>query len=184
LIDDMTALSEWVNFYVIVGSAAGALIGLQFVVMTLIANMPITRSSAHAGDTFTTPTVVHFGVVLLLSAIVCAPWKEIATVAVLWGLVGLVGVVYVVLVGRRLRLQTTYQAVFEDRLFHVLLPFTAYAILAVSACAAYSHPRPALFLVGTAALLLLFIGIHNAWDIITYHVFVMGPKQKEAKRHE
>jgi len=31
----MTALGEWENFYVIVGSSVGALIGLQFVVMTL-----------------------------------------------------------------------------------------------------------------------------------------------------
>ena len=69
----MTALSGWTNFYVIVGSAAGALIGLQFVVMTLIANMPLTRVDAHAGNAFTTPTVVHFGVVLLLSAVACAP---------------------------------------------------------------------------------------------------------------
>jgi len=37
----MNPLGTWQNFYVIVGSSAGALIGLQFVVMTLIANMPI-----------------------------------------------------------------------------------------------------------------------------------------------
>jgi hypothetical protein len=171
LINDMTALDGWGNFYVLVGSSAGALIGLQFVVMTLIASMPITRGDAQAGDAFTTPTVVHFGVVLLLSAVAVAPWNEIASAAVLWGLVGLIGVVYVVLVARRLRLQTAYQAVFEDRLFHVLLPFAAYAMLAVSSCAAYSYPRPALFVVGAAALLLLFIGIHNAWDIVTFHVF-------------
>src|SRR4051794_39556876 len=158
----MTALSGWENFYVIVGSSAGALIGLQFVVMTLIANMPITRGDAQAGDAFGTPTVAHFGVVLLLSAVGCAPWHGIAAVAVLWGLMGLGGVVYVVLVARRLRLQTAYQAVFEDWLFHVLLPFAAYALLAGSACAAYSYPRPALFLVGAAVLLLLFSGIHNA----------------------
>src|SRR5258708_1086329 len=65
----MTALSGWENFYVIVGSSAGALIGLQFVVMSLLAGMALTRDDAHAGDTFTTPTVVHFGVVLLLSAV-------------------------------------------------------------------------------------------------------------------
>ncbi len=183
MIDDMTALSGWENFYVIVGSSAGALIGLQFVVMTLIANMPISRGLAPAGDTFTTPTVVHFGVVLLLSAAVSAPWGGIATVAVIWGLVGLIGGVYVVLVTRRLRLQTAYQAVFEDWLFHVLLPFTAYAMLALSACAAYSHPRSALFLAGAAALLLLFIGIHNAWDLVTYHVFVKRPEQRETERH-
>ena len=180
----MTALSGWTNFYVIVGSAAGALIGLQFVVMTLIANMPLTQVDTHAANAFTTPTVVHLGVVLLLSAVACAPWNEIVTVAALWGLVGLTGTAYVVLVGRRLQSQTTYQTVFEDRLFHVLLPLTAYALLAVSACAAFSYPRPALFLAGTVVLLLLFISIHNAWDIITYHVFVKGREQKEAERHQ
>src|SRR5207253_10016355 len=111
VIDDMTALSGWQNFYVIVGSSAGALIGLQFVVMTLIANMPITRGDAQAGDAFTTPTVVHFGAVLLLSAVVSAPWDGIAAVAVLWGLMGFGGAVYVVLVARRLRSQTAYRAV-------------------------------------------------------------------------
>ena len=66
----MTALAGWENFYVIVGSSAGALIGLQFVVMTLIANLPLTRGDAQAGDSFTTPTVVHFATVLLLAAVV------------------------------------------------------------------------------------------------------------------
>ena len=99
----MTDLSGWANFYVIVGSSAGALIGLQFVVMTLIANIPLTQGDAQAGDTFTTPTVVHFGVVLLLSAVGSAPWGGIAAVAVLWGLVGLSGGAYVVLMARRLR---------------------------------------------------------------------------------
>jgi hypothetical protein len=183
LIDDMTPLDGWEDFYVIVGSSAGALIGLQFVVMTLIAEMPIARVDAQAGDAFTTPSVVHFGVVLLLSAVVSAPWNGIETVAALWGLVGLSGVVYVVLVARRLRTQTAYQAVFEDWLFHVLLPSVSYALLAVSAWVAYSHPRPALFLVGAAALLLLFIGIHNAWDIVTYQVFVKRREQREAERH-
>ena len=178
----MMALSGWENFYVIVGSSAGALIGLQFVVMTLIANLPIARGEAQAGDAFSTPSVVHFAVVLLLSAVGCAPWDGIAAIAVLWGLVGLGGVVYVVVVARRLRQQTAYQAVFEDRLFHVLLPFAAYAVLAVSACAAYSHPRPALFLVGAAALLLLFIGNHNAWDIIRYHVFEARREQRDDQR--
>ena len=69
---DMTALTGWENFYVIVGSSAGALIGLQFVVITLIADMPIAVGQAQAGDAFATPTIVHFGAVLLLSAISAA----------------------------------------------------------------------------------------------------------------
>jgi uncharacterized membrane protein len=68
----MTTLDGWENFYVIVGSSAGALIGLQFVVITLIAERPALRM-AEASAAFATPSVVHFGVVLLLSAIVSVP---------------------------------------------------------------------------------------------------------------
>jgi hypothetical protein len=182
LLDAMTELDGWGDFYSLVGSSAGALIGLQFVVLTLIAGMPLTRVDAQAGNAYTTPTVVHFGAVLLLSAAGSAPWNGIAALAALWGVVGLGGVVYVVLVARRLHPQAVYQPVFEDWLFHVLIPFASYAMLAASACAAYSQPRPALFLVGAAALLLLFTGIHNAWDLIAYHVFVKSPKEREAER--
>src|SRR5437764_10854452 len=157
----MTPLAEWNNFYVIVGSSAGALIGLQLVVIALIADMPAAHADAQAGDAFSTPSVVHFGVVLLLSAVVSAPWHEISPVSVVWGLVGLSGIVYAVVVARRLRVQTAYRPVFEDWLFHVLLPLAAYAMLAGAAFAAQSYTRPALFTVAAAALLLLFVGIHN-----------------------
>jgi hypothetical protein len=48
---------------------------------------------------------------------------------------------------------------------------------------AHSHARPALFVVGAATLLLLFVGIHNAWDAVTYHVFVNRRGQREAERN-
>jgi len=166
----MTELAGWDSFYVIVGSAAGALIGLQFVVMTLIAERPPLRAS-EAGAAFATPTIVHFGAVLLLAALLRAPWHAVTVAAALWGLVGLGGAVYAAITARRMRMQTTYQPEFEDWLFHVLLPMTAYATLAISAFAAHSRTREALFGVGAAALLLLFAGIHNAWDAVAYHVF-------------
>ena len=167
----MLEFAEWDSFYVIVGSAAGALIGLQFVVLTLIAERPPLRA-ADAGAAFATPTIVHFGTALLLSAILRAPWQAVTPVAALWGFVGLSGAVYTGIVARRMRAQTAYRPVREDWLFHCVLPVAAYAILALSAFAALSHTREALFGVGTAALLLLFIGIHNAWDGIAYHVLV------------
>jgi len=37
----LSTLAHWANFYVIVGSSAGALTGLQFVVMTLVAQLTI-----------------------------------------------------------------------------------------------------------------------------------------------
>ena len=167
----MSELTEWNSFYVITGSSAGALIGLQFVVLTLISQRPPKRVS-DAGAAFSTPSVVHFAVVLLLSAVASAPWHSLAGITVLWGFVGIGGTLYTVIVTRRLRVQDLYRPVFEDWLCHVLLPLAAYAILAVSSFVAHSYLRPALFLVGTSALGLLFVGIHNAWDGVTYHVFV------------
>jgi VIT1/CCC1 family predicted Fe2+/Mn2+ transporter len=40
------------------------------------------------------------------------------------------------------------------------------------------HAREALFGMGAAVLLLLFVGIHNAWDAVAYHVLVGRPNSK------
>lgn len=176
----MTPLPSWENFYVIVGSSAGALIGLQFVVIALLADMPVRRGQEQAGEAFGTPTVVHFGMALLLSAILSAPWHRNAPAIILWGLAGVCGVVYQIIVLRRMLVQTLYKPVFEDWLFHALLPLAAYATLAGSAFPARFHAVQALFAVAAAALLLLFIGIHNAWDAVTYHVYSRKPEQRDA----
>jgi hypothetical protein len=83
----------------------------------------------------------------------------------------------VLVVVRRMRSQTVYRPAGEDWWFHAVLPFLAYALLAVSAWAARAHERESLFGVGAATLLLLLIGIHNAWDAVTYHVLAQQPKK-------
>lgn len=176
----MTELARWTNFYVIVGSSAGALIGLQFVVMALVADLPRTAAQAQAGHAFATPNIIHFGTVLLLSAVVCAPWQAMSPATLIFGTVGLCGVAYSVIVTRRLWIQSSYKPVFEDWMFHCFLPFAAYITLAVSAYAVHLRAYIPMFGVGAAALLLLFVGIHNAWDAATYHVFVVRPKRDAA----
>jgi hypothetical protein len=175
----MTPLSGWENFYVIVGSSAGALIGLQFVVITLIADMPLGRDAAQAGDAFATPTIVHFSAVLLLAAIISMPWHGLLSAAIAWGVLGAGGIVYQILVVRRMRRQTAYKPEREDWIFHVLLPFVAYIALSSCAVDARSGAGVSLYGVAASALLLLFIGIHNAWDAVTYHVFVQRRKQQD-----
>jgi hypothetical protein len=171
----MMALKEWESFYVIVGSSAGALMGLQFVVMTLIAERPVKPTEA-LGKALATPTIVHFAAVLLLSSVLSAPWRGVPAFA--WGLVGSAGVVYASIVAWRIKAQREYKPEFEDWLFHVLLPFFAYALLAGSAFAARSNLHEALFGVAAAAALLLFDGIHNAWDSVTYHIFTRKPGER------
>ncbi len=179
----MTELSEWDSFYLIVASAAGALIGLQFVVMTLVADRP-HNALPEAGAAFATPTIIHFGTTLLLSALLRAPWHATTIPAFLWGVIGLSGIIYTMIVTRRIRKLAAYRADLEDWLFHVGLPTASYAILALSSLAAHAYLHEVLFGVGGAALLLLFVGIHNAWDAVAYHVFVNIRKANAESRRD
>jgi hypothetical protein len=165
------AFAGWDSFFFMVGSSAAGLIGLTFVVLTLLAERPL-RGVAEAGAAFLTPTIVHFGVALLLSAVLLAPWQTVAVPAALLGIIGFGGMVYVGIIPIRIRRQKVYRPELEDWLFHVALPFAAYAVLVLSSFATPSHVSGALFGVGAASLLLLFIGIHNAWDNVAYHVFI------------
>jgi hypothetical protein len=102
------ALSQWENFYIIVGSSAGALTGLQFVVMALAAE---TESNTDTGevDAFGTPTIVHFCAVLFVSAILSMPWPEISEAAIVAGISGALGVGYTLIVIRRARGTKNYK---------------------------------------------------------------------------
>jgi hypothetical protein len=108
--------------------------------------------------------------VLVLSAALIAPWHALGSVVMVLTIAALLGLAYVAIVVRRMVRQTAYKPVFEDWLFHVALPSAAYLTLGGSGLAARSHLRDALFGVGVSALLLLFIGIHNAWDAVVWHV--------------
>ena len=160
-------LSLWESFYVIVGSSAGALTGLQFVVIALVAESE-ARTGAREIEAFGTPTVVHFCAVLLISAILSAPWPGLSGAAISVGISGAFGIVYSLIVARRARRTTNYKPVLEDWIWHAALPFIAYVIVFVAAALLTRRHVPALFAIGASALLLLFIGIHNAWDTVTY----------------
>jgi hypothetical protein len=82
-----------------------------------------------------------------------------------------------------MRTQTAYKPVFEDWLFHFWLPMAAYATLAISGYAAPTKASEALFGVAAGALLLLFIGIHNAWDAVTYHVIAITRNKAGGEEH-
>jgi hypothetical protein len=167
--EQMTPLpfAAWETFYVIMGSSAGALTGLMFVVIVFVADF---RGSQPQIAAFATPTVVHFSAVLLLSAILSAPWPAISDARLALGACGAWGVGYLLIVLRRARWQAGYTLVFEDWLFHTALPLAAYAGVLAAAAGLPRHPTLFLFVIGGAALVLLFAGIHNAWDTVTYVV--------------
>ena len=163
-------LPAWESFYVIVGSSSAGLTGLMFVVITLIPRERL-RAANQTINAFATPNVVHFCAALLVSAMLSAPWRTMSYVGWLLGLIGIAGIVYDGIVVRRARGQTEYRPVLEDWVWHMILPFFAYLTLVVAAPILPRASTPALFAVAAATVVLLFIGIHNAWDTVTYVAF-------------
>src|SRR6516164_796367 len=167
-------LETWQNFYVMVGTAAATLTGLIFVVITLIAQIQARRqipSSRSHITVFTTSNVVHFGAVLLAAGILSAPWPALWPAGLLLGLAGLAGVTYMVIVLWPARHRLSYQPVSFDWLWYTVLPLVSYAFLLVAAILLPSQPVPALFVIAAVTLMLVFIGTHNAWYVVTYTAF-------------
>ncbi len=170
-----SSLAEWSSFYTVSGSAAAALTGLMFVVISLVAGMErVRRRSAEGTGTFSTPTVVHFCAALLVSAILLAPWQELMLPAITLAITGIAGVVYAVRVTLRARRLSKYTPDAEDWTWYTILPFVAYAAIAGGAIAMPLDAHHALFAVGGGVLLLNFIGIHNSWDVVTYLIATDG----------
>ncbi|MDQ6930376.1 MAG: hypothetical protein M3126_06900 [Candidatus Eremiobacteraeota bacterium] len=165
----LSVFAVWSNFYVITGSSAAALIGLMFVVVTLIAgNARPTTANGEGSSTFSTPTVVHFCAAFLMSGIMSAPWQSPAHAGAIIGLAGIAGILYVLRVIHKTSHLTVYKPVFEDWIWFGILPLVAYIAIAVTGVLLLVMGPQALFALAGATLLLIFIGIHNAWDIVTY----------------
>jgi hypothetical protein len=169
-------LVGWESYYVIVGSSAAALTGLQFVVIALINDLH-TRASNDTLGAFGTPTVVHFCVALLTASILSAPWATLASPALALGITGLAGLLYAAIVIRRARRQKDYKPVAEDWLFHTILPVGAYGAIVGGALGLVTHVGGAMFAIAAATLMLVFIGIHNAWDTVTWITTTRGGRE-------
>ena len=178
-------LTGWQSYYVIIGSSSGALTGLQFVVMALMAESPYVTSSVEEGvAAFGSPIVLHFCAALLLSAMLSAPWPTGSGVITAVDVSGLGGMIYVLNVCRRMNRQSAYKPVFDDWFWHIIMPFAAYASFFVAGLMMPSSAQVALFVAAIAPAALLYIGIHNAWDSITYTVMRRAKERREQENKQ
>jgi hypothetical protein len=169
-------LGEWQNFYVLVGSSAGALTGLTFIVITVAADSTGIRNAKVrlAGlRAFITPTAVYFGTALAVSAFMSVPGQTAFTLALCLIVSGLGGLGYWTTVIRWMfgmfRMTSEYRLFLADWFWSVILPPVGYVALASSALLLLRGQAAAsLYVVAATTLLLLFIGIHNAWDVVAW----------------
>jgi hypothetical protein len=178
---DSSPLAGWENFYVIMGSSAGGLTGLTFVVIALATEA--RRTNAVGLNTFITPTIVHFGTVLGLAAFMCVPRLTALGLALLLGAAGIAGLVYVGVIAANIHHKLgDYVAVREDWFWNVVLPGVAYGVLCATALLIeQGRAEIAVYGVALASVGLLYIGIHNAWDIAIWMSLKKQDDSKEEK---
>jgi len=166
---ELSLLSNWQNFYMLMGTAAATLTGLMFVATTLFAGLNTHVEIANAGiSAFNTPTVVQFCAVLLVAGIFSAPWQTFSTISLLLGSLSGGTVLYQIIVMQRMRRMPHYQSTLEDWLWYMVLPLLANIMFIIAALLLSKNPSLALYLIGLAMMLFLLTGIRNAWDNVTF----------------
>ena len=154
----------WDNFLITAGTSAATLMGLLFVVITLGAQMSDGRAQGgiHA---FVTPTLVHFGGILFQSMILLAQWPSRWVPAVAMLLCGLAGSSYAIVVTRMLRRLDFVALDLRDWAAYAGAPGLANAGLIAGGAGLAADQAFAPYAIACAILLLLLIGIHDAWDL-------------------
>ena len=156
-------LTEWRDFYVMIGTASGAIVGATFVVITLFSERSERAVFGLRG--FMTPTALHLGSALVGSAVLTVPTLTPLSLAVLLGIGGIAGAAYSFVVASRI---WTARLDRDDRFFYVILPILAYVAIAAAALLARTVPEVALNILAAALVGLLVIGMRNAWDMATF----------------
>ena len=157
--------SGWQTFYQLTGSSAAELIGLMFIVATL--NKGEGQGAETGVKLFTTPTVVHLAMVLLVSALALAPGADNASACLIMTACALIGSAYALVVGVVIGRQEQHTH-WTDVWFYGVAPAVVLLLLAVAAGLAWSGAPHAAYAVGLVLLGLLLLAVRNAWDLITW----------------
>jgi len=160
----MQQVRDWQTFYTLTGSAAATLLALMFVVISLGMASLGPNMSGEGVRAFVTPTVVYFAAVLMLAALMIMPVMTPLLLGGLLGLGGLGGIGYIVVIRvdgiwRRSKLP------WDDWYWHVALPVVVDGLLIAAGLCLWLGWSPGMICAALADLLLLMIGIRNAWDL-------------------
>ncbi len=160
----------WDNFFVLTGTAAGGLIGLLFVVVTLTAGFERNRA-LRGSEIYMAPNLVHFAVVLVVSALVLAPHVSTHVVALILAgaaLAGLSNAVRTCLGIRAFAKEGDHAPHWSDLPLYGAAPGVLYAILLVVAGAIWLQAAFAAAALAVFVIVLMLLAIRNAWDLITW----------------
>ena len=176
----------WENYYLMIGSSAGALIGLMFVVVTLTAGRD--REEVERGKhLYTSPIVWHLAVILTLSGAAAVPHIQAEAFGIASGALGLLGIVIGVRSAAGIAKRPgAPEAASFDTFWYGIAPAIVYAGLAVSAWAILRGWAWGTTALAADLMALLLVSIHAEWDLVTYLAPIAGSRdsQKDAGRED
>ena len=164
----MEQLEQWHDFFMLVGTAAGTLVGLTFVAASIGAGL-FMKGFKDVMKAFITPTIIHFSAVLFVCFLVVAPSLSSVELAAFTGVIALIGIGYSCTTLFRISSSYNSATSLMDRLWYALTPAGGYLILAIATLEPLilSHSiRPSW--IAIAASVLLLAGIRNAWAITAW----------------
>lgn len=174
-------LEPWYDFYLLIGTSAGTLVGLMFVAASVGAGV-FTHERQHALRIFLSPTVVAFSGILAASLVGVVPAATCLPIGLLLSGIGLLGVVYPGLVWRRMVREGIARSVgLEDRVWYAMVPAAAYVLLAAAGIAFCLGVGLACPVLACGMSLLLIAGLRNAWDMTTWVVLHKGSRAAAAR---
>ncbi len=158
-------LTEWHEFYGLLGSAAAALVALLFVAVSIATDVLTTDPESRRNTaTYMTPVVFHYANILFLSLIVLIPtqtWESFGIV-IAAASIGSFGYSLFVM----LRVHRNSISDLSDRLGYGAVPMLCYTAGLVSSWLILKEERAGLDVLAAAALALLVVNIRNAWDLM------------------
>lgn len=174
--------TDWENYYLMIGSAAGALIGLMFIVITLTAGRE--RDQTERGKhLYTSPIVWHLAIVMLLSGGAAAPTMTPKLFGAVSGGVALLGIGWSVrsAVGIRHDQMTGPKDSLFDMWWYGIIPGVVYVGLAAAAVMMLAGSAWAESAIAADLMALLLVSIHAEWDLVTFLAPAAGTPRDDKK---
>jgi uncharacterized membrane protein len=159
-------LKQWHEFFLLSGTAGGILTGVLFVVISLGPSL-IAADNAISVRACVSPNAVHFTAVLVVSNSLMA--HGVPRELIGWLLC--LGAALTLLYLWSIRGQQPWHESgisLPDKVWYILLPHVAYILLLIAGAGVLLGDTRAVLLIAAVIILLMVIGIRNAWDLAVW----------------
>jgi hypothetical protein len=158
-------LTQWHEFYALLGTAAAALVALLFVAVSIATDVLTPEPESRRNTaTYMSPVVFHYANILFLSLIAMIPTQTQESFAIVIAVASIGSFGYSLLV--MVRVHRNSISDLSDRLGYGAVPMLCYATGLISSWLMLKERSAGLDLLAAAALALLVTNIRNAWDLM------------------